>query len=410
MTVVALRGGSAAASPISAATLPGAGRPQLARASQLSLSRAPAGLRAAVRTTLGTSNGPLSSASPPTTLTEPGTASFGTSVAISGSTAVVGALGLNGAAYVFVRSGSTWKKQAKLTEPHGNSGPPDFFGWSVAISGSTVVVGAPAKNSRTGVAYVFARSGTTWKEQTKLTEPHAAKGDFFGGDVAIYKSTVVVDAPFTNSDRGAVYVFARSGTTWKRQATITEPHATKHDVFGDGAVAIYGSTAMIGAEGKGSRMGAAYVFVRSGTTWKQQATLPDPHAAKNDGFGASAALYKSEAVIGAQGAAYVFVRSGTSWTQQTEFIDPHPGDAFGAPVAIYGSRAVVGANQTNSGAGAAYVFTHSGTTWTKQATLTDPGGGKTDFFGLSVALSGSTAVVGAPGENHHGAAYIFAGL
>ena len=148
------------------------------------LAQAPAGLRAAVRTALGSPKMSSSSGFQRARLTASDHArgdQFGYSAAISGSTAVVGAYAKNsstGAAYVFVHSGTGWSQQAKLTAPDGAAG--DQFGYSAAISGTTAVVGAPGKNSLTGAAFVFARSGTAWSQQAALTASDAARNDFFG--------------------------------------------------------------------------------------------------------------------------------------------------------------------------------------------------------------------------------------
>ena len=149
------------------------------------LARAPAGLRAAVGRTLEVPAAAAASASQQAKLTAADGAAndyFGLSVAIYGSTAVVGAPYKNTgtAAYVFVRSGSAWSQQAELSTASGGE-----FGWSVAIYGSTAVVGAHFENSQTGAAYVFARSGSAWSQQAKLTAANGARADRFGSSVAI---------------------------------------------------------------------------------------------------------------------------------------------------------------------------------------------------------------------------------
>jgi hypothetical protein len=136
----------------------------------------------------------------------------------------------------------------------------DIFGQSVAIYGSTAVVGAPYKNSYTGAVYVFVRSGTAWSQQAKLTAADGASRDYFGISVAIYGSTAVVGAPGKNSNAGAAYVFVRSGTAWSQQAKLTAADGASGDNFGF-SVAIYRSTGVVGALGKNSNTGAAYVFV-----------------------------------------------------------------------------------------------------------------------------------------------------
>jgi hypothetical protein len=228
-------------------------------------------------------------------------------VALSGTTAVVGALGNNGrgAAYVFTGSGSTWTQQAKLTASDG--APFDDFGISVALSGTTAVVGALGNNGR-GAAYVFTGSGSTWTQQAKLTASDGAPGDEFGISVALSGTTAIVGAYGGKSFTGAAYVFTNSGSTWTQQAKLTASDGAANNDFGF-SVALSGSTAVVGAFGNSSGIGAAYMFTRSGTTWSQQAKL----TASGGGFGNSVTLSGSTALVGAPlnpshiGAAFVFV-------------------------------------------------------------------------------------------------------
>jgi hypothetical protein len=339
---------------------------------------------------------------------------FGYSVAIYGSTAVVGDYG-NNSAYVFVGSGNSWRRQAKLTASGAGQ-----FGYSVAIYGSIVVVGAPATNSYTGAAYVFLRSGGTWSQQAELTASDAAPDVSFGYSVAFSGLTAIVGEPSIERGLGgAAYVFVRSGTTWSQQAELTPSDSADGDEFG-WSVAVHGSTAVVGADQAAGAAGAAYVFVRSGDAWLQRAKLTAPDPAANDSFGYSAAISGSTAVIGAPGdnsntgAAYVFVHSaGTGWSRQATLIasDAASGAELGYSVALYGSTAVLGAVAGNLGAGAAYVFDRSGSTWSQQAELTAPDGRLNDWFGWSVAIYQSTAIAGAIGsDSFTGAAYVFSGV
>ena len=263
---------------------------------------------------------------------------------------------------MFVRSGTTWSQQAKLTASDGATS--NYFGGTVAISGTSVLVGAWGNNAATGAAYVFVQSGTTWPQQAKLTASDAATGDGFGDSVAISGSTAVVGAPNKISHTGAAYVFLRSGTTWSQQAKLTASDGAAGDSFGGYSLAISGSRAVVGAYGKNSNAGAAYVFVRSGITWPQRAKLTASDGAAGDYFGNSVAISGTTVLVGAwgnnsaTGAAYVFVPSGTSWSQQAELTEPDAvaGDGFGSYVAISGSTALVGAPGKNSNAGAVYVF------------------------------------------------------
>jgi hypothetical protein len=357
-----------------------------------------------------------------------------------------------------------------------NTGADDEFGWSVAISGDTLVVGAPGEDSSAtgvngdqgnnnavdaGAAYVFTRSGAIWSQQAYLKASNTGAGDNFGYSVAISGDTIVVgawgeasNATGVNGNQadnsavaaGADYVFTRSGTTWSQQAYLKASNTDANDQFGY-SVAIFGDTIVVGAPNEASNgypndnsaayAGAAYVFTRSGTTWIQQAYLKASNTGANDAFGVSVAISGDTVVVGAPyedsnatgvggnqtdnsanaaGAAYVFVRSGTTWSQQAylKASNTGAGDTFGSAVAISGDTIVVGAygedsnttgvngNQTDnsaSGAGAAYAFTRSGTTWSQQAYLKASNTGAGDNFGQSVAISGDTVVVGAYGES-----------
>ena len=185
---------------------------------------------------------------------------FGYAVALSGSTALVGAPGKStstGAAYVYAGSGSSWPQQAELTA--SDPATTAYFGWSVALSGSTAVVGAPGNYNYMGTAYVFTGSGGSWPQQAELAGNNGAAGDKFGLSVAIAGPTAVVGAPLSTGGAGAAYVYTGSGSTWPQQAELTAADAATGDHFG-ASVAISGSTAVAGANGKNTATGAAYVF------------------------------------------------------------------------------------------------------------------------------------------------------
>jgi hypothetical protein len=200
---------------------------------------------------------------------------FGNSVSVSGDTVVVGAdwddVGVNtnqGSAYVFVRSGSTWTQQAKLTASDGAAN--DYFGYSVSVSGDTVVVGAywdaVDANVNQGSAYVFVRTGTTWSQQAKLTASDGAANDYFGYSVSVSGDAVVVgaywDAVGANVNQGSAYVFVRTGTTWSQQAKLTASDGAAGDQFGI-SVSVSGDTVVVGAnfdKVAANNQGSAYVY------------------------------------------------------------------------------------------------------------------------------------------------------
>jgi hypothetical protein len=354
----------------------------------------------------------------PAELTAPGGQpgdSFGTSVAVSGSTAVVGApdaLSGSGAAYVFVRNGKKWSEQAELTAS-GEAGA--AFGTAVAMTGSQIVVGAPDEGATAGAVYVFTGSGATWTQQAELTASNQASADYFGYSVAISGSTVAVGAFGQDASTGAAYVFDFAHGQWSQQADLVASDAAPSAAFGY-SVAVSSKTLLVGAYGSNSGTGAAYVFMRSGTVWSQQAELTASDGTPGGDFGNSVAVAGSTAVVGADlesssaGTAYVFVQSGDLWSQQAELVagDAAPGDEFGASVAVAGSSIVVGADGTSSSAGAAYVFNGAGTAWPQLAELSASDGAAFDGFGTAVAQSGTTRLIGAPGHNSEtGAAYVF---
>ncbi len=350
---------------------------------------------------------------------------FGLSLAISGDTLVVGtrsedsnATGVNGdqsdnsavqagAAYVFTRSGAVWSQQAYLKA--SNTDTNDRFGFSVAISGDTLVVGADGEDSNAtginggqsnnsagdaGAAYVFTRDGTKWSQQAYLKASNSDGNDFFGHAVAISGDTLVVgangehsSATGVNGDEndnsaegaGAAYVFTRSGTQWSQQAYLKASNNDILDQFGF-SVTISGDTVVVSAD------------------------LEDSNATGINGD------QSDNSLVGA-GAAYVFTRSGTQWSQQAylKASNTGAGDDFGGAMAISGDTLLVGAYPEDSNAtgtngdqgdnsstnsGAAYVFRRSGTTWRKQAYLKASNTDAIDGFGHAVAINDDTLVVG----------------
>lgn len=340
---------------------------------------------------------------------------FGTSVAIDGDTVVVGAYledsnatGINnnenddtaiqaGAAYVFVRSGDTWAQEAYLKASNTDGG--DDFGFSVAISGDTIAVGAfdeasgnPANQndnnvSGAGAVYVYRRSGTTWSQEAYLKAPTPANQDAFGISVAIDDDTLAVGA-YREDGGGAVYVFRRSGTTWSQEQRLTASNQEQGDDFGI-HVALSGDT-LVGtalledsnatgingneASNTANAAGAAYVFTRVGATWSQQAYIKASNTESGDLFGASVALDGDTLAIGAIGEA-------------------------SSATGVNGNQTDNGAN----GAGAVYVYERTGSQWEQIAYLKASNTDTNDNFGgessgalsQSIGLQGDLLVIGA---------------
>ncbi len=352
---------------------------------------------------------------------------FGHSVAIAGDTMVVGAsledsnaTGVNnadgsidsengsGAVYVFIRNGNSWDQQAYLKA--SNTGAGDEFGYAVAISGNTIVVGAPHEDGN--------GSGVNLGDQSNDQE----------------------------SSSGAVYVFTRTAGTWAQQAYIKASNTEFNDRFGK-SVSISGDTLVVGAyledssaigtgigevDNSEENSGAAYVFTRSTGEWTQQAFLKASNAEGTDYFGFSVAISDNTIIVGAQnessnatevdgdqnnnltsssGAAYIFTRAGNSWSQQAYLKASNSGfsDRFGYSVAISGETVAIGAyledsndtgvggtgaNDLASSSGAAYTFTRSAGVWAQGQYFKASNTDNSDLFGFSVSISGDILLVG----------------
>ncbi|MGH8428438.1 MAG: FG-GAP repeat protein [Gammaproteobacteria bacterium] len=363
---------------------------------------------------------------------------FGISVAVSGTTAIVGAniATINGnmwqgAAYVFSESNGVWSQAAKLTASDGAAY--DTFGDAVAVSGTTALVGADGHNGDQGAAYVFSESGGTWSQTAELTASDGTAGVLFGYSVALDGTTALVGAPDEtvngNASQGAAYVFGESGGTWSQTAELTASDGAFGDDLGF-SVALAGNTAIVGAAYKNFAQGAAYVFGESGGTWSQISKLTASDGAAGDVFGASVVVSGTTALVGApdaavndnasQGAAYVFGESGGTWSQ-TQKLTANDGAAsamFGNAVALSGTTALIGAPGViingNTHQGGAYVFGNSGGTWSQTQKLTASDGAMGAWLGYSVALDGTTALAGAwgakvSGNSAQGAAYFEGG-
>ncbi len=330
---------------------------------------------------------------------------------------------------------ATLNTQQKLVPNDGAS--EDFFGYSVALSDDTAVIGSFKDDNQilgvdAGSAYVFTRSGKKWHQQAKLTAIDGATNDTFGGNVVLSGDTVAIGAMRDDDmgeNSGSVHIFMRSEGVWSHQTKITAADGAKDDAFGQ-SLALSGNILIIGTprdDDNGKDTGSVYVFTRIGASWHQQAKLTADDGADGDLFGISVALSGDTILVGADlhdeiapnaGAVYVYKRSGNSWSQQAKLTAADGGetDIFGVRVALFGDTALISARRDDDDimgvdAGSAYVFVRSGTTWHQQEKLTAPDGTADDRFGRSVALFGDTALVGAmfrddKGENS-GSVYLF---
>jgi FG-GAP repeat protein len=366
-----------------------------------------------------------------------GNGKFGYSVALSadGSTALIGGFEDNGglgAAWVFTRDGSTWKQQGPKLTGAGEIGP-GWFGQSVALSadGNTALVGGSEDNVDVGAVWVFTRSGGSWKQDVKLTgsKPAPNVQDGFGISVALAAdgNTALVGAYNYNGTHGAAFAFKRTGSTWTHLGkTLTGKGEKGFGYFGSSvALSGDGKTAIVGAPSNDEGIGAAWVFTLSTSSWKAGPKLTARGESGHAAFGCSSALSANgaTALIGGcrdaqnAGAAWVFVRAGSSWKQQGSKLtaeDAKGKSVFGSSAALAadGNSAIIGGPADNGAAGAAWAYARTGSGWKRQGPKLTGGGARgPGSFGFAVALSkkGDIALLGGPNDgNSLGAAWVYA--
>ena len=383
---------------------------------------------------------------------------LGWSVAINqdGTRAVAGAYlsdpggtSAAGAAYVFVKSGGVWSQEAKLIA--SDKAASDNFGKSVAIdaNGDRIAVGAFLANTLgttdAGAVYIYTRSGSTWTQETKLYASDRGSTDRFGSSVAFTDNADRVAIGAINVDRGAqlnigaVYVFSRSGTTWTEEAKLTDSVISTATFIGASVdISSTGDRVIAGANGYdltgATDAGAAYIFVRSGTTWTQEAILVASDRLASDDAGYSVSMNSAGDVVAVgvtlsdpgsvsgAGAVYIYTRSGTTWSQSAKLSasDKATTDRFGYGVSLSASGTLLVASAPQAdvssvgNAGAVYLFTNTGGSWSQTSKLSASDKVTSDLFGTFIALSsdGSTLISSSPNRDSGGladagAAYIF---
>jgi hypothetical protein len=374
---------------------------------------------------------------------------FGFRVLVSGDSAFIAGpapLAHPGKVYVFANVGGTWTEIQQISATPSIAPPPnwsDFFGWSLSLSGDTLLVGAPEVFNPmfgpVGGAYVFVHSGDTWVQQQELLGAGAGGFDWVGSSVALAGDTAFVGAPNNDGTKGTVHVYTRSGTTWTEGTPLVASDGASGDAhqFG-GAVKCDGTTLLIGAPGPDYAStgvyfpGEAYVFANSGGSWTQAQILEPDDSAAGDQFGYSLALDGSTAVIGTpganiganihQGAIYAFDGSGGTWTQSAKVFaaDGVAYDQFGQSVAMQNGNALVGQwshNDDPNGTppppkpGTVYLYSVSRGAWNLSNAFHAGDAANNDSYGWDVGVDGTTLLVGSQatvgGNAFEGSAYFY---
>jgi hypothetical protein len=301
----------------------------------------------------------------------------------------------------------------------------DGFGAPVAISGTTAIVGA-WPHARGGRAYVFAETKGRWKQTAELKGSDTVARDDFGSSVALSGKTAIIGAPGHARGGGRAYVFSEAKGTWNQVAELKgsdtyDGVTCQGDLCPGGsffatAVAISGKTALVGATNQAKEAGRVYVFTETKGTWNQTAELKGSGTPLGAQFGTSVAISGTTAVVGANGdptgggRAYVFTETPRGWAQVAVLkgSDTVMNDYFGSSVAVSGTTAVVGAYAHAKLTGRAYIFTIIKGIWTQAVELGSDTAAYGGLFGGSVAISGTTVVVGANFQaDNAGRAYVF---
>ena len=343
-------------------------------------------------------------------------ANFGT-VSLSGNRALVGARNL-GVAFVYRETDNGWEQEAVLRP---DQKPVErTFGSSVSLDGDRALVGAEFENGvvpGSGAAFVFAFDGAAWTQEARLVPDSGAFGDRFGYSVSLDGGRALVGAYGVDSFTGTVHVFARNGSDWSLEDTLTAADAQIQSRFGF-SVSLDGDRALVGnlidaSLGSPQLPGSAYVFERNGDSWSQQAALTASDGTLQNFFGLSVSLDGDRAVVGATaadstiGAAYVFAFDGVDWAEELKLVasDGAVYDRFGENVLIRGDTIVVASRQSTfptEKLGVTYVYRLDEGTWAEEAVLTASDGAPGNFFGRGLGLDNDRLLIGAPGDDEAG--------
>ncbi|MDK1286780.1 hypothetical protein [Pseudoalteromonas umbrosa] len=357
--------------------------------------------------------------------------SFGFSVAVDGTTALVGAFKADtktiqnaGAAYVYALGSNGWYQQAKLiAEPAFSE---DTLGGNVALKNNMAILGVSRRDSRgkdSGAVVVFEKQAEAWTQKQILTAIDGKAGDVFGQSIALTERFLVIGAPHSDAphkDSGSAYVYTRENGAWQYQAKLTAKDGAEDDLFGI-SVAIDGNTILVGADLHdeiAQEAGAVYAYEFDGKQWQQQAKLMAKDGGHTDIFGVRVALQGNTALISARrddidgvgvdaGSAYIFERTDGKWAQTQKLVAPdaHADDRFARGVTLSKDTALISAmhhDANGSNAGAVYVYKKHLGQWHYTSKIVAKDGKADDKFGWNLALSNHHAIVAAPLRDDNG--------
>ena len=319
--------------------------------------------------------------------------------------------GLENGCFVYERGDAGWARKQLLDLPAADKR-------SVSVDGDVAAVcnitGASYDGLQGAMLYIYRRTAGVWQLEQSLRPVANSQSWGFGASVAVSGDTVIVGAPWTYEDpwpnAGAVFVYVHGADGWTQQARFTDPERHTDATLGT-HVALDGDRALVSSGDSGS--GAVGVFQRTGGVWQKTAELTPPQSVRNEAaqYGTALALDGDRAIVGAPnqgretGAAYVFEHQGTDWplTATLGAADGQINDRFGQSVDLSGDQALVGAPSKGLARfqiadGAAYLFRLSGQDWRQDAEMQPVPGVTAAYFGTTVTLAGRDLFVGSPGE------------
>jgi len=297
-------------------------------------------------------------------------AGFGFSVCMYNDYLIIGKLGdevfgeASGSAYIFYKDNGNWIEQAKLIPSDGAAC--DFFGQSVAIGDGFAIVGAPFDDDHggeSGSAYIFKQIDEIWVQQTKIIAPDGEASDFFGQSVSISGSVVIIGA-YSNNQTGSAYIYKNDGNNWVQETKLMPSDGSPNDSFGY-SVSLSDDRAIVGAANN-NNIGAAYIFNYNGNSWVFNAKVYAFDGSDGDSFGKSVSILGNQILVGAPydddiGSAYLFINDGVSWNQSLKLIpsDGSIDDYFGRTTSLSTHYSLIGASGNDDYgdlSGSAYIY------------------------------------------------------
>lgn len=348
--------------------------------------------------------------------TKPGD-SFGRSLAIEGNYLAIGSdrvkqvgnrMRSYGSVYIFKKQKDDWVQQTRLLANDHDKKTEQNFSYSIAISGDCLIVGDPLDNSKkkwAGSAYIFRRTGDSWVQEAKIQATAPKAMAHFGESVAISGNYVVVGAPNeagNHKQEGAVYIFKKTGDTWKQHNRFESPTKKERDNFGQ-SVSISGNYAAVGASEKVGK-GVVYVLKKTDDAWAQETTLLPKNNTRCEMFGSSVKIDgnyivvsdPTEDVLGIHnsGAVYVFKKEGNKWQQTTKLraTSPKSMGLFGNALDLSNGYIGIGTASEKNRTGILRIFAKQAENWTQVEKIEKETEDTYSHFGANITLSGNHIV------------------